>query len=230
MSECTNQKLGDMLHAYELGTLDESVLEEFEIHIIECAHCRNELERFESGASLIRVDPEFRHLTVKTLVKRQEKKGFLAKLKTYLWPDVPILFKPAVGLLAIVLLSWPAYLGLTMRGIPGMAEEIGPGGRIVHLTTMRGLAIKSFSSSETVIVDIATLFGMVAGSDGTYVLEIVTSENDSVHYRYNRWVFVKGSHKSLNIPPRSLPPGRYQLRLADPSGAKEFTPKEFIVR
>jgi tetratricopeptide (TPR) repeat protein len=65
VSKCTNQHLGDKLYAYELGLLSERERDEIEIHILECACCRETAAKFAPAARLLRNDIDVRDRIVK---------------------------------------------------------------------------------------------------------------------------------------------------------------------
>ncbi len=54
MADCVETKSGTLLHAYELGILDEPECDQFEIHLLQCLGCRTKLKLFASEISLIR--------------------------------------------------------------------------------------------------------------------------------------------------------------------------------
>ena len=60
MSNCTDNLKGKMLHAYELGTLSDDELRQFELHLYECEHCFQQIKAFNQPSRLLRHDPEIR--------------------------------------------------------------------------------------------------------------------------------------------------------------------------
>ena len=56
MSQCTDPKLGRMLYAYELGGLNEDDRRAFEIHLVECGHCFDQVQSFQRTAEVLRSD------------------------------------------------------------------------------------------------------------------------------------------------------------------------------
>jgi len=101
MSDCIDKILGEKLYAWELGLLSDSENDEFEIHLIECEHCRLKAEKYSAGFSQIKYDQRFREIIKRieddsetSLVKKTPKK------KNDFWPR----FVPAIALTAAVLL------------------------------------------------------------------------------------------------------------------------------
>ncbi|MFH2035680.1 MAG: CsgG/HfaB family protein, partial [Candidatus Zixiibacteriota bacterium] len=62
MSNCSDKRLGEKLFAWELGLLNEVETEEFEVHLIECDHCRAKAEIFSSSSKLMRHNQKFREV------------------------------------------------------------------------------------------------------------------------------------------------------------------------
>lgn len=60
MSKCIDQRFADMLGPYQFGMLDGPATRELEQHLLECAHCLNEVKEFSRAGQLIRHDPEIR--------------------------------------------------------------------------------------------------------------------------------------------------------------------------
>jgi len=60
MSDCPDPRLREWLHLYELGLLTEVQQEEFELHLMDCDSCRNEVEQFKSVARHLRHSPQVR--------------------------------------------------------------------------------------------------------------------------------------------------------------------------
>jgi len=107
--ECIDPKIGSMLHAYELGSLSDSDLENFEIHLMECEFCFKEVSEFEAKSQILLKDNDVQREVSDATAKS-------GHLKDYLWPDCPLIFKPAIAIFLILLLIYPAYLGISQNG------------------------------------------------------------------------------------------------------------------
>ncbi|MCP4705787.1 MAG: zf-HC2 domain-containing protein, partial [candidate division Zixibacteria bacterium] len=59
MTDCINKNMGDKLYAWELGILSDAENDEFEIHLIECEHCRTKAQKYAAGISQIKEDQRF---------------------------------------------------------------------------------------------------------------------------------------------------------------------------
>ena len=112
MSECTDPHLGALLHAYGLNALSEEDFKRFEIHLLECEHCYEQLKKFRQVAPLLRSDRDVREMVREAARGQEESKSFWGKLGHKLWPDTPLVLKPAVAYILILLMVVPAYYGL----------------------------------------------------------------------------------------------------------------------
>ncbi len=105
MSEnCTNDKLGRLLHAYEIEVLDEFLTEAVEIHLLECEHCLARIQKFSSIANLMVNDSK----TIEEIdLLDQQDKGM--NLREVWWrklysPNLPVFIRPVFLLAACVIL------------------------------------------------------------------------------------------------------------------------------
>lgn len=62
MSDCTNPKYENLLHAYELNLLTEEERNELEKHIIECDTCYEKLKKLDSAVESIHINPEIKSI------------------------------------------------------------------------------------------------------------------------------------------------------------------------
>jgi len=139
MSACTNPRIGDKLHAYELRTLSEEENESFELHLLSCAYCFREASSFDGVARLLRSDPDVRQVLEPGTQPDVTMQGesVWARLRGYIWPDRPLFFRPAVAYFVVLLLAFPAYkgfVGRTDQQIGGVQSLIFTGGRSVLST------------------------------------------------------------------------------------------------
>ncbi len=66
---CREKHFSDMIYAYELGLLPEESRNEFEIHLLECDSCFEELNKFKQEAFLLRNDPDVQE-SVKQFIEK----------------------------------------------------------------------------------------------------------------------------------------------------------------
>lgn len=126
MSECSNKELGSFLHAYELGILSDEDRNRFEIHVLECDYCYERLTGFEERATILRQSRSIRELAQQLPGGDPATGTFFRKLGSYLWPDKPILFRPALLYLVIIALLIPVTRGLWLVSQDGRTPPVRP--------------------------------------------------------------------------------------------------------
>jgi hypothetical protein len=222
MSECTNPKIGVLIHAYELNALPAEEEDRFSIHVMECQHCFEQLETFRDGATCLREDAEAKALAA-VAKSSEEPAPSKNRLLGYLWPKTPLLFRPAIAYLLALCFMIPTYLWLQApRIVPAGVEQIESSQRI-HLRSTRGagdLQTLKRSPGELGIVDFElpqSLKGKIchwaikADSDGRLIGEDDYSDSDSSGFC------------RLSVPLRTLPNGTYRLELTEGVSASPTT-------
>lgn len=111
---CIDPEVGRLLHAYELNTLDDQEVSLFEAHLLNCDHCFEEAFRFETEAQLLACDPQIRTM-VKDQTADEKAPGFANLPRRLLSPKLPMPLRPAILIIVILLLLYPAYLGIVHR-------------------------------------------------------------------------------------------------------------------
>jgi len=102
--------LGRLLHAYELGGLHEDELELVEIHLLKCDYCFNELMSFERESALLTSDEDVKARIGEVAEEEQSlSASSFTRFWRYIWPDTPVIFRPALAYLLILLLIFPVY-------------------------------------------------------------------------------------------------------------------------
>ena len=153
MSEpCSDARMGALLAAYELNALSEDEAERFELHLLDCAHCAAELQRTAERAGALRSDAEVTAQIARLAAHEGEPRRAPVRVWRQLWPDTPLVFRPAFALVLVLLLAYPAYRGF--RSIPG--EPIGPV-QVVALFQSRSAAIDTYAvrSGERLVLTFA---------------------------------------------------------------------------
>ena len=112
IDKCKEPEIGTMLHAYELGALSEEDTERFEVHLLKCRYCFDSVKQFETTAGLLRHDGSVKEEAASVGSETTELSLLHRSLK-FLWPERPLVLKPALALLVILALIYPAYLGLS---------------------------------------------------------------------------------------------------------------------
>jgi len=212
-NECTDPKIGDLLHAYELKLLDDNEKDRFETHLLSCNYCYNEVKSFAPrGAMLSGATDVGRALRE----KMKEDDGRISvgeKLRRLLWPKTPILLRPALLYIVCLLMLIPSYLGLKSF-VGGERGDSLKSVQVIYLTTAR-------SSYNNV-------FEIEAGDDGiisfscpgavmekSYRLEILTGGGETVFVNSDFDGFDERGTAQLLFPNRIMKNGDYRLIIKD---------------
>jgi len=192
--------------------------ERFEIHLIECDHCYQEYEEFGKITKLLKTEKKI-ELTVNEIVEDvPAKESLCSKILRYLWPETNLFLKPAIGYLAIILLIYPAYLGL--KGTD--SNNIRPV-QMLHLIPER-----STTQSAMVGEDILLIFAYKDSQPGSsYRITIKSIEGVLIFQDndYNR--FDKFKAGRLLLPAKKMKPGSYTLVIEDTQTAQPYKRQEY---
>lgn len=223
MSKCKDPDLGALLHAYELDALSEEDTESFEIHLLKCEHCFNQLKNFEQEATLLSSDNEVRQVIRNAATEKYpQSESFLRRLWRYLWPETPLVFKPALAYLVILLMILPAYYGL--RKSP--EGRIKPVYQTINLFPDRSTAEDVFKISVGGNGVLSFVFrGAVTGESYQLVIE---SEDGRVVFRNDTFNnFDEYETGRLFLPLGKMKPGSYRLVITDPRAEPPLNRQEY---
>lgn len=219
---CINPEVGRLLHSYELGLLTSEEDERFERHLLSCDHCHTELHRFETHAKLLRS-----HQAVRREVAAPDAvaTSFGSRLRHWLWPDAPLLFRPAITLLLVVVLMYPAWLGI---------HGISRGGRIapvyeISLLPVRGAGSDIFTvPAERDLVLEFVCYGCNVGEP--YRVDIADAEGNLLHRTDGFDGFDEFEMGRLLLPAHLVSPGRYILTVSDLSTTPPADRQQYVFR
>ena len=204
---CTDEKVGKLLHAYELGALSDEDAERFEIHLLGCEQCFAEVQQFSQSANILRDDHAMLQDAGKTTVPDTGPASLTGRIRRYLWPDMPLVFRPAVTIVLILLLIYPAYLGLlSVRGHDARTVVS------VSLMSARSSAAEAISipAGKDLVISFH-IHDAVPGDE--YLLELRDDENSRLIYDESFSDFDEYSLGSILIPNDLMKNGRYRLEL-----------------
>jgi len=229
MLKCTDLKLSALLHAYELKALSDEDAERFEIHLLECEHCFEQLKGFERVANLLSSDEEVKELIRESSTEEYpHPESFLKKLWRHIWPETPLFFKPALAYLLILLMILPAYWGLREVTKPGTETEIGPVQNI-SLTPFRSTGEDVFKISLGQDGMISFFFGDVIVGESYQV--IIEAKDGKVVYKNDSFrEFDRYGTGHLLLPLAKMKPGYYRLVISDPRGEPPSNRQEYTFR
>jgi hypothetical protein len=192
---CTDSLTGRLIHAYELGLLSDDEAERFEMHLMQCDHCVSLLKNSALRTDLFRSDSQVR----------------ADKLRQYLWPNVPLPFRPAVALLLVLLLVYPAYRGLRQSGAVDIVavKEIG----LVDSRTV-GIESTTLAAEESAVLT----FVYSQYRPGFTVAVRIIDESGRLLYENTTFEgFDQFQTARLFLPGKIFQPGEYRLQVG-PAG------------
>ena len=211
---CTAPETGTLLHAFELGILEESQTEEFEQHLLACSFCYEQVREFETEADLIRSDTELLQVLDQPGVDRE------SSIWRRLWPKGPVVFRPAIayGVAAVLFL---ALIGSWWNSV----DRIRPVQSVV-LAPVRSAVSATFDSSQKQDLLMTFLFrGARPGEE--YIVRIVDGNGLAVYEDKKFDNFDEHETGRLLLPNGVLSRGRYIVNIeesgdGDRSAAQEY--------
>ncbi|MCK5126277.1 MAG: zf-HC2 domain-containing protein [candidate division Zixibacteria bacterium] len=209
---CVDKSIGSLIHAYELGLLSEEKSECFEQHLMKCDYCASEVKDFSPRPAMILKDP-----FVKNEIRRLDnsisvKSSFLNKIWTYLWPNIPVILRPAIPVLLVLLLIYPASRGLHFTSISSVKSI-----QSIQLFPVRSKTVKvPISMAEQDIVVSFVYEGSVLGK--SYYIDIKDDSRKIIYSEQSYKNFDEYDRGHLLISGNLLQQGRYCLTISDPNG------------
>lgn len=206
--KCIDTSVGLLLHGYELRILSEEDWERFEIHLMSCESCMSDLADFDRRAEFLRSDPE----AVAETVRAAEPTGSLVngRWRQWLWPDTPLVFRPAFLLFVILMLIYPVYRGVA----PDSNSRLGAA-QVINLVPSRSPneAVLSISSGRDAVVSFIYP-GAVLGK--AYQVSIKAETGKVLLFDSNFSGFDRYETGTIIVPARLMKPGNYFLEINDP--------------
>lgn len=214
MTNCTENELGLLLHAYELELLSEGDEERFELHLMDCEHCFDQVRHFQAERLLLTHDGQVRRqVHAFTRHGSMPAGSALKRLWSHLWPKGPLVFRPALLYVLLLAMIIPAIRGL--RPGPETGTEQIRATRAISLFPLRGQeepVLFSFGAGEGILAVLVP--GAVAGAE--YRLRIETEEGTPIFDDHRFTGFDREAVGRLILPLTGLEPGRYRLTVTDP--------------
>jgi len=213
-----------MLHAYELGQLDAERRDRFEVHLLACEHCFEQVSHFHDAAVLLRADPDVHDViqsAVTAAASTEKEASFWARVRSHLWPDTSLVLKPAVMYFVIALLAYPAYLG-----IRGTADRPAQGVQSLLLTGTRSGSQGTVAAARPLVV----MFRIDGAREGAFFGVRVRAETGDLVYQNERFEdFNDRQMATLLLPATSLSAGRYHIEVFGPTDERPLHQYEFVV-
>ena len=205
MAKCVDEKIGALLHAYELKTLSEEDSERFEIHLLHCEDCFNKVAEFEKYAFTMHSSEKLKARLAESSELAADPKNRAAKL----W-----LFRPGLLYFLIILLAIPAVYGIISffekDSIPPGQARFGPAQEINFRLLRSGQNNKTFtiSSGRDGIINFVSR-GL---TEDNICLVIITDNSGKEIIRFDHFGdFDDQGVGRLVIPNESMQPGDYWL-------------------
>ncbi|MCK5126270.1 MAG: zf-HC2 domain-containing protein [candidate division Zixibacteria bacterium] len=206
MTNCTDKNLGALLPAYELGALSDEDEKRLEIHLMQCEHCLNEVVAFEKYAGVLRNSSKIK----KAMARHAQPTQSITSTKTlirYLWPDAPLVFKPAICLLLVLLMVIPTLIGL--RVMIGDTGDVRPV-QMIRLIPTRATATNVLSIGAG--LDAAISFAVPDYSPGRLYDLLVIDDRGGEVVRLDSFGSIdERGMGQIIIPNRVMKPGSYHL-------------------
>ncbi|MCP4582280.1 MAG: hypothetical protein GY839_11750 [candidate division Zixibacteria bacterium] len=207
MAKCIDPQIGSLLYAYELKGLSEKEIERFEIHLLKCDYCLNEVNEFKDHAAIINEDDAVKQIVQDSVGDKSITISLWRQLWRHLWPEAKFVFKPAVSYLVIFLLAFPAIDWLTYHG----KDEV----RTIFAVTL----LAERSPTDNIVprdCEVAINFSFREVIEGhSYQISIKSKDDKIVYVIEDYSGFNKYDNVCIYLPANMLKSGRYSLTIKD---------------
>ncbi|UCG60433.1 MAG: zf-HC2 domain-containing protein [Candidatus Zixiibacteriota bacterium] len=209
--KCSDSAIGELRHAYELGALSVEDTEKFEIHLLSCESCYEEVARFDQASTLLRTDMDVRREARMAAEAKERQPSLVTNLLRYLWPETPLVFRPAVAFFLLALMIYPAYQG--MKDGDSELRQI----QSISLIPSRSIATAVFNEASDHDGLISFVFpGAEVGKK--YRLVIEDTDGTEVMSIDNFTGFDEYETGRIVVPLGRMSKGTYRLVISDPKG------------
>lgn len=218
MIKCTALEAGKLIHSYELDQLSKEDVECFETHLLECDFCSERVERLDRLMKLLTADGDVAKVLADLASEAEQGKSLWHKMKSHLWPTATFVFKPAIAYLFVLLLLYPAYLGLKN------ANSVRPHSiHSITLTRTRAMT-RTVNANEDVLVS----FQVSGAWPGEPLQLLVKRENGEIVYENESYAELdEYAVGRILFPAGSLASGTYELSIKRAHGDQEGPHVEF---
>lgn len=210
MSSCSDQIVGRMLHAYELGMLEEDEEQRFEIHLITCSFCQSQLAR---SSDLVKAMKGEQINTSETGLASDEVADGARS-----WLARNYVSVTAVLAVLCLVLTYPAFHWLAASG-DGSGHVVPIDRRLTLLQNRSDSDNSSFNRTERIII-VAGWAGVMVGQD--YDLTITRVESGDLVFHGHTTRFNESGLVELLIEPSTFPAGNYVVRIRNSDGSGDW--------
>lgn len=205
MSRCIDNNIGIKLHGYEMGQLSGDQADQFELHLLECKSCFEQAAKFEPAIDMLRSDPDLKSIVAEAADRQANKTLFITRLLSQLWPKTSILLRPAVAYFLLVLMIYPAYMGLKEFGRSSADEVV-----LLVLTSTRATVTPIEVGDQSLVI----LFRINGASQGdNYIVEIISDDGTQLYFNDSFTSIDEHEMASLLLHSEGLASGNYSLEI-----------------
>jgi hypothetical protein len=206
MTKCIDRNLGSLLPAYELSALSEEDEKRLEIHLMQCEHCFSEVAAFGRFAEVLRDSTRIKEAVSRHIGPAQRATSGRSVWR-YLWPDVPLVFRPALGMLLVLLMVIPTLVGL--RVLTDDSADIRPV-QMIRLIPTRSAGVYPLSIGSG--LDAAISFAAPEYAPGRlYDVAIVDDQGEEVVRLDSFGSIDERGMGQIIFPNRAMKAGLYHL-------------------
>jgi hypothetical protein len=221
MKRCTEENIGRMLHAYELGQLDPELQDAFEVHLLSCDYCFEQVSQFDEAASLLRTDSAVQRQVRSAAVVEEPWGSFFSRLSELLWPKKHLLLKPALIYLVVALLAFPAYIGIRQLGERPVNDV-----QSLLLTGTRSAGGREVTAGEPLVL----MFRIDGAREGSKYRVVIQGANGrNIYYNSEFTNFNDREMATVLLYADVLSAGRYTIEVFVPGREQPVNQYEFSV-
>jgi hypothetical protein len=208
--KCLQPETGKLIHAYELNTLPEKDIERFETHLLKCTYCFEQVQKFALSAELLLSDDSGKR-EVESFLRESnlEKPSAFGTFWRYIWPDAPLIFRPAFAMILVLILIYPAYKGIFDRP-PSTAGSA----KMIHLLPERSIKAETFSIPADQEIVVSFMYYEYQ-ENKEYSVELIGENNKLIFRDQSFRNFDDYGMAAIVLPASIIRPGSYELIIND---------------
>lgn len=214
MSKCIDPKVGALIHGYELHTLTEEESKLFETHLMQCTHCFQEVSELEDGFGKSRANAELGVMAEKSLAGTPAGGVW----RRWLWPKVPLVFRPAFIYILVLVLAIPLIFTALRSGGGAVVRPL----QAIRLLPTRATQPQLFSI-DSGLDGMISFAAPVYEAQGSYHVVIADKNDGTVIMRDDDFLQVDNTGIGrILFPNSSMIPGDYSLNVWGVSESKRL--------
>jgi hypothetical protein len=223
MSTCVESAYESMLHAYELGLLDDEDRQRLEMHILDCEHCYHKARNLESAMELLTKDDSIRNSIL----------GLQPQVD-----DAKITTSSSAHLIGAIAIQWKKYAiaaVIIIATTSAIMRFSAPGPAIIQVD--QTIFLLSTRTDETPV-----LYRSIGGSatiqfvyeqaqpELNYDVLLVSTSADTISVNSNFSEFNRQGLGNISILVEQFSLGEYKLLLRQSDGSFGLTLRQYSFR